>query len=64
MSEVPAATPVTIPVVEPMVALAVALLAHVPPDVISVKFVVDKTHAFITPEIAEGRGLTVTCAIL
>ena len=57
--EVPAEIPVTTPVVEPMVATPVALLDHVPPEVVLVKEVVKPTHTLVVPAIAAGFGLTV-----
>lgn len=57
--EVPAATPVTIPV-EPIVALLTSLLLQVPPAVASVKDVVNPTQTALVPEIAAGNGLMVT----
>ena len=57
--EVPAATPVTIPV-DPIVALLTSLLLHVPPAVTSVNEVVDPTQTAFVPEIAAGNGLIVT----
>ena len=45
--------PVTTPVDEPTVALAL-LLIHVPPLVASVKVVVEPIHTELAPEIAAG----------
>ena len=55
----PAATPVTRPVVEFTVAWAIALLVHVPPAVASLKAEVKPTHTFEVPVMAEGVVLTV-----
>ena len=59
---VPAATPVTAPVIEFTVAVEGALLVHTPPDVVLVKIVEDPIHAFIVPPIAAsvGNALTLT----
>ena len=51
MVHVPAATPVTTPV-EPIVAIEVLLLLHVPPVVASVNAVVEPTHPLVAPDIA------------
>ena len=67
MLVVPAATPVTIPVVEPMVAVPVALLLHVPPVVALVSVIELPAH---TPKavdvliIAVGTGFTVTTPVV
>ena len=45
---------------EPTVATVVALLAHVPPVVTSLKPVVKPTQTVAVPVIDEGNGLTVT----
>ena len=57
---VPADTPVTVPEAEPMVATAVLVLLQVPPEVASLNVVVKPTHTVEVPEIAAGKGLTVT----
>ena len=54
MIVVPAETPVTKPVSEPIVATATLVLAHVPPAVASVSVMVDATHTGETPPIAAG----------
>ena len=59
MVEVPTATPVTIPVVDPTVAVPVALLLHVP-VLASVNVVVNPTHTDRVPLITPGNGFTVT----
>ena len=66
----PAATPVTIPLPEPTVAIAVLLLFHIPPAIGSVKVVVVPKETFATEgEIAkpglkekgvEGLPFTIT----
>ena len=58
MVEVPAVTPVTIPLEEPTEALAL-LLVHVPPPP-SASVDVAATHALVVPVIEEGEALTVT----
>jgi hypothetical protein len=57
---VPAETPVTMPEPEPMVAIVVALLFHVPPPVASDNEVVKPTHTVFVPVITEGKAITVT----
>ena len=51
MVHVPAATAVTTPVEEPMVATAILLLLQTPPDVESAKVLVAPTHALAVPII-------------
>lgn len=61
MVAVPADTPLTNP--EPLiVATDVLVLLHTPPDVTSLKGVVDSSHTVATPEIEPdtGSGFTVT----
>lgn len=60
MVAVPAATPVTIPVPDPTVAITVLLLLHAPPVVASLSVVVWLTHAVVAPVIADGSAFTVT----
>lgn len=57
---VPADTPVTIPVPEPTVAIAVFTLLHVPPVVVVLNVAVAPTHITVVPLIDAGSGLTVT----
>ena len=52
--------PVTIPIAEPMFAMPVALLLHVPPAVASLNVVVRPEHMLRIPRIPVGNGLTVT----
>jgi hypothetical protein len=59
----PAATPVTIPLLVPIVARVTLLLVHVPPAVASVSVVVKPTHTLAVPLIDAGSGLTVTTAV-
>jgi len=63
MVEVPDVTPLTTPVVEPMVATEVLVLLHVPPDVPSVNVVVLPAQTEVVPEIVAGTAFTVTTAI-
>jgi hypothetical protein len=58
MMLVPAATPVTVPVLF-TVATAVVPLLHTPLEVASESDVVLPTATVVVPEIAEGFGLTV-----
>ena len=55
--------PVTIPVVDPTVAIPVAPLVHVPPRGVSLNVVVKPAHTVSVPEIAPGKELTVTIAV-
>ena len=64
---VPAETPTTSPVVpvpEPIVATAVLLLVHVPPVVASLSEVVVVAQRLAVPDIAAGKGFTVTVTVL
>lgn len=62
MVVVPSEIPVTTPVVEPTVPIAVLLLLHVPPGNELDSVVVDPKHAINIPVIAPGVGVTVTIA--
>ncbi len=62
MVAVPAAMPLTIPVL-PTVAMPVELVDHVPPPVADDNDVVAPTHIESVPEIAAGSALTVTTAV-
>ena len=55
----PADKPVTIPVVEPILATP-ELLLHVPPVTALVSVTVDATHSAVGPVIAAGGVFTVT----
>jgi hypothetical protein len=55
--------PVTTPVVNPTVAIPVALLLQVPPPA-SLNVVVNPEHTLKSPNIAVGSGLTVTIAVM
>ena len=61
----PAAIPVTNPVVDPMVAIPVLPLVHVPPGEASVSVIEDPMQTAEGPEIplATGVAVTVTIAI-
>ena len=60
MPAVPAMLPLTTPVVEPIDAVAGALLLHRPPDVASLNTIVKPVQTLFSPAIAAGNGLTVT----
>ena len=64
MVAVPAATPVTVPVL-PTVVTVVAVLLHAPPVVASLNPVVDPAQTIAVPVIvpADGKGLTLTTLI-
>ena len=61
----PADTPDTIPVVVPIVAIPVALLAHVPPVVVLVKVLDPPIQVLKVPVIAftVGKAFTATIAL-
>jgi hypothetical protein len=56
--EVPALTPVTIPLVEPIDAIPVALLLQLPPPSVNVE--VEPEHKERAPETEAGKGFIVT----
>ena len=56
--------PVTTPVKDPMLAVPVELLLHVPPAVASVNVVVSPEQTLRVPSIAVGNGLTVTIVVI
>ena len=62
MVAVPAAMPLTIPVL-PTDAIPVELLDHVPPPVADDNEVVAPTHTESVPEMVAGSALTVTIAV-
>jgi hypothetical protein len=64
MVAVPAATPVTVPDDEPMVATAVLLLLHVAPRLVVLNVVVDPAHILNVPAMALGAGCTVTTTVV
>ena len=63
MTDVPAETPVTIPVVDPTVATGKRLLLQVPPGVGSLRVVVLPSHTNVVPVIADGDGLHVMVVV-
>ena len=56
--------PVTMPVVDPTLAIPVALLLQIPPPAASVKVVVNPEQTASVPSIAVGNGFTVTTAVM
>ena len=64
MVVLPAATPVIEPLAEPIVAMAVLLLLHVPPVVASVSVVELLLQTVPAPDILPGLGLTVNKAVV
>jgi len=64
MLAVPALWPVTIPVAASAVAIVLLLLLHVPPPIVLVNVIVCPAHTVAGPEIAGGKGLTVTIIVL
>ena len=60
MEVLPAESALTTPVDEPMMAIEVLLLLHVPPGVASVSVVVKPMQPLLVPLIAPGNGFTVT----
>lgn len=56
-------SPVTMPVVEPTIAIVVLLLLHVPPPT-SLNDVVEPEHTVSVPSIAVGKGSTVNTAVI
>ena len=59
----PGVPPVTVPDAEPILAIRLLLLVQVPPLTVLVRVVVRPVHTCVTPEIADGSGLTVTTAV-
>ena len=59
----PAATPETMPEIEPTVACDVLLLLQVPPGVRSLRVVVDPVQTVCVPVILTGVGLTTTPSV-
>lgn len=60
----PVITPVNNPVAEPMMAIEVELLVHVPPAVLSVSVVVAPAQSAPAPVMTAGSGLTVSTAVI
>lgn len=63
IADVPAATPVTIPVEVVIVALAVLPELHVPPEGVLESVVAAPTHTVAVPAIAVGSAFTVTMRV-
>jgi len=63
MMLVPRATPLTTPVVLPMVAMAVVVLIHVPPATASPSVIVAPTHTADGPVMAAGIVYTATVVL-
>ena len=61
--DVPALTPVTVPVMLLTVATEVADEVHTPPEVVLVNVVVDPTHASVVPPIAASVGNAFTFTV-
>lgn len=59
MVTVPAATPVTTPVDEPIVAIVVLPLVHTPPGTALLNVVTAPTHTLEVPVMGVGNGFTV-----
>jgi hypothetical protein len=64
MTVVPDVPPVTIPVREPIEAIAGLLLLHVPPAVISLNIVVRVGHTVVVPVIAAGAAILTISVIV
>ena len=62
MVEVPPATPVAMPVEDPMVAIAVLVLLHVPPALL-LSTVGSPTQTDAVPPIAAGIAFTLTVLV-
>ena len=60
---VPSVAPYTTPVVALTLAIAGALLLHVPPDGVLLSVVVLPRHAINVPVIVVGNGVTVTVIV-
>ena len=64
ITEVPMATPFTMPVVSHTVAFVVLLLVQVPPPTPSLSEVVAPTQMLVIPIIGPGAGVTVTVVVV
>ena len=64
MVAVPAVTPLTVPVPEPIVATALLLLLQAPNDELFASVVVDATHTVGVPVMVAGNGLTVNTDVV
>jgi hypothetical protein len=60
MVTVPGVTPRTVPVEDPTTATPVLLLLHDPTVAGSLSVAADNGHTFTAPDIAGGKGFTVT----
>ena len=60
----PGEMPITRPVDRPIKATVVVLLLQVPPEVESYKNVGNPKHFVVLPVMGEGKGFTVTTAVL
>jgi hypothetical protein len=61
---VPTATPLTIPVDDPTMAIPVVPELHTPPVVASCSVVVLPTHRFVLPVTRAGKGFTVNATVV
>ena len=61
--DVPALMPVTTPVPDTTVAIAVLLLLHVPPPVALANVVVEPSHTLAVPVFAAGPDVTFTVCV-
>ena len=59
----PGAIPVTTPVLDATLAIAISLLLHVPPAVALDNVVVSNGQTESTPVMAEGAALTITVVV-
>jgi hypothetical protein len=59
----PGVPPVIVPDVDPIGAIVLLLLVHVPPVTASVSVVVSPEHTCVVPAIAVGSVFTVTAAV-
>lgn len=57
---VPAPAPVTVPELEPMVAIPELLLVHIPPVGVQLSKVVNAVHTVVVPDIDPGADVTLT----
>ena len=60
----PVLTPVTIPVIDPMVATPVEKQLHVPPREVSARVDVEPTHSDVVPVMVPGSGSIVTVVVI
>lgn len=64
MVTLPPDMPVTTPVVEPTVAMAVLPEVHVPPGAVLLSVIVMPAHTLVLPVMPGGAGVTVTIAVI